>query len=350
MLGSEILEIAIGFVFVILIASLTATTLREFLEAILKTRSIQLERGLRELLDDPDGTGITKKLFDHPLLDGLFAGDYVPGRLTSMWTSWRPKMAQTENPPPRPKRMVFGSNLPSYIPSRNFALALLGHTSGEGILSLDSITANAVALPEGRLKKALMVSLGEAEGDLDRLRTSLEAWFDGTMDRVAGWYKRETQWTLLAFGLFLAVALNIDSVGIVRQLATNNALREALVARVDTTPLPAGKTLSERQLLQRVEDLSDLIGWQRLDAERLGDALQAVDGAITDEGERTRRAMDALPSRVPYLLRMVPGWLVTALAVSLGAPFWFDLLDKLMVIRSTVKPNEKSPPKAPTAA
>ena len=36
------------------------------------------------------------------------------------------------------------------------------------------------------------------------------------------------------------------------------------------------------------------------------------------------------------------GWLITALALSLGAPFWFDLLNKFIVVRSTVKPKEKS--------
>jgi hypothetical protein len=42
-------------------------------------------------------------------------------------------------------------------------------------------------------------------------------------------------------------------------------------------------------------------------------------------------------------LEAIAGWLVTAFAASLGAPFWFDLLNKIMVIRSTVKPHEKSP-------
>ncbi|MGH9962120.1 MAG: hypothetical protein ACREBC_34160, partial [Pyrinomonadaceae bacterium] len=37
------------------------------------------------------------------------------------------------------------------------------------------------------------------------------------------------------------------------------------------------------------------------------------------------------------------GWVLTALAISLGAPFWFDLLNKFIVIRSAVKPHEKSP-------
>jgi hypothetical protein len=38
----------------------------------------------------------------------------------------------------------------------------------------------------------------------------------------------------------------------------------------------------------------------------------------------------------------VLGWLLTALAVMLGAPLWFDVLNQIMVIRSTVKPHEKS--------
>jgi len=33
---------------------------------------------------------------------------------------------------------------------------------------------------------------------------------------------------------------------------------------------------------------------------------------------------------------------MTAIAISLGAPFWFDLLNKFIVVRSTVKPKEKA--------
>jgi hypothetical protein len=46
-------------------------------------------------------------------------------------------------------------------------------------------------------------------------------------------------------------------------------------------------------------------------------------------------------------LSKVSGWLLTAVAISLGAPFWFDLLSKFMIVRSTVKPREKSPEEAP---
>jgi hypothetical protein len=44
----------------------------------------------------------------------------------------------------------------------------------------------------------------------------------------------------------------------------------------------------------------------------------------------------------PWVLKVL-GWLLTAAAISLGAPFWFDVLGKFMVVRSTVKPHEKSP-------
>ena len=47
---------------------------------------------------------------------------------------------------------------------------------------------------------------------------------------------------------------------------------------------------------------------------------------------------------VGLLLLAIPGWIATALAVMLGAPFWFDVLNKFMVIRSTVKSYEKSSP------
>jgi hypothetical protein len=39
---------------------------------------------------------------------------------------------------------------------------------------------------------------------------------------------------------------------------------------------------------------------------------------------------------------MLLGWIFTGVAISLGAPFWFDTLNKFMVVRSTVKPQEKS--------
>lgn len=126
MLNSQILEVAIGVVFVFLIASLLATAVREMLEGLLKTRAIHLERGIRQLLNDPDGTGATKAIFDHPQLYGLFDGVYDPTKLTAFrrriflvggrrqTRTLKNGAVQTSDA----KRLPLFSKFPSYIPSR----------------------------------------------------------------------------------------------------------------------------------------------------------------------------------------------------------------------------------------
>ncbi|HZU51758.1 MAG TPA: hypothetical protein VE968_07775 [Sphingomicrobium sp.] len=327
MFNSQTLEIAIGLVFVFLVASLLCSTVRELIESILKTRAIQLERGIRLLLDDPDGTGTTKELFNHPQLFGLFEGVYDPARLTGFLL--RTKTAVERQGTivyDRAKRLPFGSTLPSYIPSRNFALALLDLAGAGGAndrsssaSTMEVLHANAMALRPGRLRDALLVALSEAEGDFDRARTSLEAWFDSCMDRVSGWYKRETQTILLVIGLIIAVGLNVDAISIASKLAQSNTLRQQVLLQAETTrhqlavATPAGTPSDDVEVIKEAEaGLGDLIGWSN--------------------------------PRPDHRYLMPVGWIITALAVSLGAPFWFDMLNKLMVVRATVKPYEKSPP------
>ena len=48
----------------------------------------------------------------------------------------------------------------------------------------------------------------------------------------------------------------------------------------------------------------------------------------------------------PAWLQTILGWLMTAIAVSLGAPFWFDMLNKIVNVRLAEKPAEESTRKA----
>ena len=108
MFGSQTLEVAIGLIFIYILASIICTAIREGLEAWMKTRSVYLERGIRELLHDRQGGGLATAFYDHPLVLSLFPGDYKPT--------------------PSTRRVLFlsrGADLPTYIPSKNFALALM---------------------------------------------------------------------------------------------------------------------------------------------------------------------------------------------------------------------------------
>jgi hypothetical protein len=308
MFGSEILDAAVGIVFVFLLVSLIASAIREGIEGWLKTRATHLEVGIRELLHDPTGSGLAKQLFEHPLIYSLYAGQYSPTK-AGRW----------------PIALTSGGNLPSYIPSRNFALALMdmvargpvveaNSQSTSQAISLQALRANISQIQSPPVQRALLAAIDTAEGDLQRAQANIEAWYDSAMDRVSGWYKRSTQWILFAIGLAIAIAMNVNAITIGDYLYRNKAARETLVARAQAAtsdPNYPSRTYSEIET--ELKSFTLPIGWDQ-------------------EAKK--------PKHFPTI---IGGWLLTALAASLGAPFWFDLLNKIMVIRSTVKPHQKSP-------
>ena len=82
MLGSSILEVAIGLAFVYLLLSLVCSAVQEGLESWLKCRASDLEKGISGLLGNAD---LVADFYQHPLIFGLFQGDYRPGRNRDRW-------------------------------------------------------------------------------------------------------------------------------------------------------------------------------------------------------------------------------------------------------------------------
>lgn len=294
MLGSQALETAIGLALVFGTLSLIASGLRETIEALLQTRAIGLERGVREMLADPEGTGLARALFAHPLIAGLYRGSYDPARLHAASGD---------------KRLPLGSRLPAYVPASDFAAALIDVVIGPA-----SPSRNLTAIPSGLarltgLPIATVVgsALAESGGDIGLLRERIERWYDSTMERVSGWYRKQTQLILFAIGLALAVGCNVDALAMARDFYTGEAVRSAIVAEAEGRG--CGTTACAER---RIAAIPLPIGWR------------------------------AVPRAVPW--GALPGWLLTALAIAVGAPFWFYLLDRLMVVRSTVKPRGDSPP------
>ena len=105
MLGIEILDVAIGLVFVFLLVSIMVTAVREAIEHFCKARAAHLEVAIREMLWDKGGSGVAKAIYEHPLIFSLFRGGYKP--ITSA----------------QPGAFTKSGDLPSYIPSRSFASA-----------------------------------------------------------------------------------------------------------------------------------------------------------------------------------------------------------------------------------
>ena len=326
-MGLGTLDVAIGLIFVYLMLSLVCSAVNEMIELRLKHRSANLHRGIKELLggSDPQASpaagdsnpvDLVGELYKHPLIFGLFKGKYDPA----------------------------SKELPSYIPARTFALALMdlvakGSASDfSGARGATAPTARAPvaqdefltfrsALTESaneRLKEALIPLVDAAGTNMSRVRENIEEWFNSSMDRVSGWYKRRTQKILLLVGLVVTIAINADTISIVNSLAQDEALRSSLVAAAGeyakAPPQQTGIDPGDRvnQTVDKIRGLGLPVGWDRADPRKFPGSNPGA-----------------------WLLKIF-GWLLTGMAITLGAPFWFDLLNKFMVIRSTVKPHEKS--------
>lgn len=311
MFGSQILDVAIGLIFVYLVVSVLCSAIREGIESWLKTRAAYLEHGIRQLLQDMPGTGLAKSLYEHPLIFGLFtSSNYQPGTTRG-----------------NPTIMQRGRDLPSYIPSKNFAVALLDIAARGPVrsdaavdttapISLENVRRNVGEIENPAIRRVILTALDRAQGDLDKAQKAIQDWYDSGMDRVSGWYKRSTHKIILAIGLIVAVSMNIDSIAIVDQLYKSEATRAAAVAAAGS----ATADMTYKDARAALNGLHLPIGWDKSSL-----SFQMPDDWFKE-------------FLYPWL-----GWLLTAIAASLGAPFWFDVLNKVMVIRSTVKPREKSP-------
>jgi hypothetical protein len=291
------LDIAIGMIFTDLLLSLICSSLNELIERSLKNRATDLEQGIRELLDDPKGDGMVTQLYQHGMINGLFKGNYDPKE---------------------PDK----SNLPSYIPSRNFALAILSIVSPKD--PEISFRASIAEIKSEKVKNALMAMINVAGNDVDRLRDSIENWFNSTMDRVSGWYKRRSQLIIFCLGFGAAAIVNVNSVTIANNLWIHKAERDAMVSAAQgylaTHPGKDHQTERDSSLKANVEGIESYglpIGWN----------INLPSGN---------------QERLLFVFWSLLGWFITACAVSLGAPFWFDMLNKFIVVRSTIKPHEKS--------
>ena len=192
---------------------------------------------------------------------------------------------------------------PSYIDSRVFAAALLD------VISVHTAQANAGSLEMPKLLKAiaqvepnlkvreLLLSLTDpTETNPTAFHERIAKWFDVNMERVSGWYKRAAARNLLVIAAFFTLSTNADSLRVAAVLWRDEALR-TLLANAAAQLVASGQELADVQ--------------QRLEAFPLGYPNGLCDVSL-------------------YSLL---GWVITILAISLGAPFWFDVMGRFANLR-----------------
>ncbi len=409
MTGNVVLDVVISLVFIFLIYSLLASVLQEIIATALGLRARNLKHAISRMLEDDD-EGNTKngssnlrkkvKLLFQKKKEGLLGEFYRQ---------------------PVIKYLASGKSFskPSYMSESDFSMAILEilkKNGGKDLPTIDKIKqalSNEKNLINKETRAHLVSLLDDAQNDLDKFRVNLEDWFNNTMERAAGWYKRTIQFNLTIIGFVLAVIFNVNTIEIVKTLSTDKSVRDSMVKlaiaaseneeikrvvatrrheitidSVSTTEVP--KTNVEKkldslfsiygQLEVAAEKTNNILGFKplevlpvkgkRIDSAQVAAAKKSlpskqklIDGYVvefpnsfladktaefytietkTDEHEKV--SFYAEFHDWSYLLNNFWGYLLTALAISLGAPFWFDMLNKLVKLRSSIQrsPNNTS--------
>jgi len=453
----EILEVAVGLVFLWLVVSLAAMQFQEWIANLFKWRAKGLEDAIRSMLGgEQEGRALTDLLYSHPLIASLNSSShkkpsYIPAnkfalvlfdivmtagtevlpvkhaledvkaQVASLSNPDQKKLATEDfeallatakqiagtqlgdaaidslkmqiqnfgekNPDLRPAIEPALSKIDSYyqklieeqrkIPTAEQDKDLTLHQLRLGLLAMDSVYPNA--------KKALSTLLTgveeyikEGEQALAMGRKNVETWFNDSMDRLSGWYKRRAQLVAFLIGLVLALLLNVDTINVTITLWREPTLRQAIVAQAQAyvtekpqgiavtatptvspeagaapnasqptsetpTPQSPGKTVAELQ--KELQALNIPFGWELTAFDTKGRvcAFSAFDkssqvfgfSSLDETGQLVCKHVSNLPTDVGSWAAKIAGILITGAAAAQGAPFWFDILKKLINVRST---------------
>ena len=320
MFGSEILEVAIGLMLVYLLLSLMCSVLSEWYARMLGMRSNTLEKTIQNLFADPAADSkantkadpeptsvIAEQIYKHPLIKSL------------AHKGWWEKLLKKDGKP-------------SYITPHTFALVVMDIIADDGLavrsqnieVIRQAITDSKLGKEGSQWKKALLTLVNSAQDDADKARKNIEDWFDDAMVRLTGSYKRKNQTIVLIIAIGISLFLNADTFTIANSLWRDNTLRASVVAAAQETvkqPLPNTSNASLTKIVELQAELNQLnlpFGWVK-----------------PSDKYKDQREIPGFDWGLPY---KIMGLLATAVALSLGAPFWFDTLNKFVNLRGAGKP------------
>ncbi|USX18609.1 hypothetical protein NHH82_22395 [Oxalobacteraceae bacterium OTU3REALA1] len=323
-MSSHYLDVAIGLSYTFLAVSLLCSATREAIASLFQTRAKVLLDGVLTMLHEPAGKprlrGIIPSIKRLLRIDTGFGLDKLgAGSLTA---------AVMEHP--LIQGMAQQGRMPSYIPSAIFARAFVSTLTSKYGKAQTAAMLLAHVGNEG-LTRTLLAIMGEGPDDVAALENAVRIWYETVMERITGWYKRRSQLVLFCVGLFYAASMNIDAIELSKRLWGDDQVAAQLaqqgadgVASGRVKPpappvagAPAATPLEQAAIAkkewQMVEKLP--IGWpsSRFD-DVAGKGVAAFLGALA------------------FALL---GWIVTAFASSLGAPFWFDGIGWLLALRGS---------------
>ncbi|WP_010661877.1 hypothetical protein [Marinilabilia salmonicolor] len=314
MIDNPALDIAIGLAFTYGIYSLIATVATEIISTFLKLRGKNLKTTIIRMLDNgSDKKQVSKE--PKTSANGKLDNDLSQKFLNQPEIRFLGRISRSGK-----------ERCPSYIKPATFARALLNTIDYPWSENTDLSTLKEKLTPDNPTHKLIINMLDEANGDIAKFKDLSAQWFSDTMDRASGWYKRKTQMITLIAAAIIVFPLNLNTIEISRKLSSDKVARMEMVEA-------AGTYIQTYSLVNRTnqDNLAKL--------DSLNDQMQIL---LAEAGKtESILNMDIQPKTPSDWFVYIFGCLLTVIALSLGAPFWFDLLSRFIKLRNTGVP-EKS--------
>lgn len=334
MSGFPILDLVIGMIFIYFLMSIICSSAIEIILTGLKARAVLLEEWLYKIFDKP---------IAQPGGKTLILGQAIMDHCSI--TALAKKGKSTD-----------------YIDAKNFTSALLEKISfnpanpksickdiNEIIAALETTTVLST-----EFQRVLMTYAYEAkdtyqhisektESEIQLFRTKIENWFDSSMDRVTGALKkRYSRPATFVVAIVITCLLNADSISVAKYLYSNPEVRTKIAMQAFDSAKDSAFTLQINNM--RVTNDSANSG-----AMSGNEIKSEINQKIKDINKARQGLNDVLPLTwkpgeltdsngnfsMLLLFSKITGLLVTILAIMMGAPFWFDLLNKISNMRGS---------------
>lgn len=347
----ETLEIIIGMVFIYLLVSLLASIIQELWASLTSLRGKMLLKAIAKLLEvenQSQVTGVAKeKLFadfrkkvEQSKIYQKYSDRYLglkqlPSYLSSdQVTSIIKELLDKDTVVEAPATSESGERSLTFVPQTSPQPTMLANMEQDDLRKqLNIIYQGSPSVPIPGERSLLGSEETAVEEDLIvKAKNAFQQQYDEIMDRATDWYKRGIQWSLITIGLLIAIAFDADTIKIYGNLTSHPNERQQLLQI-------ANDFVAEDRIVVYTTPLdSTKIDPNAEPTERPGELRAVIDSLITKEIRTVSSPLglgwQSVPIDPKSWLIKIAGWIITALAISLGAPFWFDLLKKLISIRS----------------
>jgi hypothetical protein len=316
--------------------SLICSAFAELVAQAFKLRAKNLETAIKSLLVDKN---VHDAFYRHPLITSLV-------------------------------RPASSAVMPSYIPGSTFASVLVqivardsalegnkqtaqdeqleqDHFDYEAEVTVETLREKIRTLEDKELRRVLLAMLDDAAHDMKDVREAITEWFENTMDRAQGWYKRYAHKLLLLIAAIVVCITNADTLAVGGALWRDPALRAIIVTEANATVAARPSELRETSANHRRPALDATPAPASDQADPLLADITSAAARVDERADSLRKLKELglplgwgaanVPATTNDWILKIAGLLISILAASQGAPFWFELLNKVVNLRGTGK-------------